>query len=81
MGHRIAFHRTLMMGVELLQRLVFGAVCCPDAVCAPVAVQATLDDEEAQALLRGVGLEQVLTVPTPEGAPALTVGRRPSGQS
>jgi Methyltransferase domain len=42
---------------------------------------ATLDDEEAQALLRGVGLEQVLTFPTPEGAPALTVGRRPSGQS
>ncbi len=42
---------------------------------------ATLNDEEAQALLRGVGLEQVFTIPTPEGAPALTVGRRPSGQS
>jgi SAM-dependent methyltransferase len=42
---------------------------------------ATLDDEEAQALLRRVGLEQVLTIPTPEGAPALTVGRRPLGQS
>jgi len=42
---------------------------------------ATLNDEEAQALLRGVGLEQVFTIPTPEGAPALTVGRRPWGQS
>jgi hypothetical protein len=42
---------------------------------------ATLDDEEAQALLSGVGLEQVFTIPTPEGAPALTVGRRPLGQS
>jgi Methyltransferase domain len=42
---------------------------------------ATLDDEEAQALLRGVGLEQVFTFPTPEGAPAITVGRRPSRQS
>lgn len=38
----------------------------------------TLNDDEAEALLRGVGLEQVLTVPTPEGAPAVTVGRRPS---
>ena len=42
---------------------------------------ATLEDEEAHALLRGVGLEQVSTPPTPEGAPAITVGRRPSGQS
>jgi methyltransferase family protein len=40
---------------------------------------AALDDGEAQALLRGVGLEQVLTPPTPEGAPAITVGRRPGG--
>jgi Methyltransferase domain len=38
----------------------------------------TLDD--APGLLRGVGLEQVLTFPTPQGAPAITVGRRPSGQ-
>jgi hypothetical protein len=42
---------------------------------------ATLDDKEAQALLGGVGLEQVFTIPTPEGAPALTVGRRPLGQT
>jgi hypothetical protein len=40
---------------------------------------AALDDDEAQALLRGVGLEQVFTPPTPEGAPAITVGRRPAG--
>jgi hypothetical protein len=40
---------------------------------------ATLDD--AQALLRGVGLEQIRTFPTPQGAPAITVGRRPSSQS
>jgi len=40
---------------------------------------AVLDDEEAQALLRGVGLEPIFTFPTPEGAPAMTVGRRPNG--
>lgn len=39
-----------------------------------------LDDEEAQALLAGAGFEQILTIPTPEGAPGLTVGRRPTGQ-
>lgn len=42
---------------------------------------ALLDDEGAQALLAGAGFEQILTIPTPEGAPALTVGRRPTGQS
>jgi hypothetical protein len=36
-----------------------------------------VDDEEAQALLRGVGLELVATIPTPAYAPAITVGRRP----
>jgi hypothetical protein len=40
---------------------------------------AALDDDEAQSLLRGAGLEQVLTAPTPDGAPAITVGRRPGG--
>lgn len=35
---------------------------------------ATLDD--AQAFLRGVGLEQIRTFPTPQDAPAITVGRR-----
>jgi SAM-dependent methyltransferase len=41
---------------------------------------ATLNDEEAQALLTGAGLELILTIPTPEGAPGLTVGRRPASQ-
>ena len=36
-----------------------------------------LDDADAQALLRGARLELVWTLPTPEGDPALTVGRRP----
>ena len=58
------FHNDLMTNaLSRFQTTVYGG--------------ATLDDEEAQALLRGVGLEQVLTFPTPEGAPALTVGRRP----
>jgi len=37
-----------------------------------------LDNDEAQGLLRAAGLEQVSSLPTPEGAPGLTVGRRPS---
>jgi hypothetical protein len=37
-----------------------------------------LDGEQAQDLLRGSGLEQVATLPTPDGAPGITVGRRPS---
>jgi hypothetical protein len=36
-----------------------------------------LDNAEAQALLQRVGLELVDTLPTPQGAPGLTVGRRP----
>jgi hypothetical protein len=36
-----------------------------------------LDDDKAQTLLRDAGLELVWTLPTPEGVPALTVGRRP----
>ena len=35
-----------------------------------------IDDDEAQRLLHNVGLERVTTLPTPEGAPAITVGRR-----
>ena len=35
-----------------------------------------LDGDEAQDLLRGVGLEQVATVPTPPGAPGRTIGRK-----
>lgn len=38
----------------------------------------SLDDGEAIGLLARAGLESLLNVPTPEGAPGLTVGRRPS---
>ena len=38
-----------------------------------------LDDAQAAALLRDAGLEDVRSVPTPPGAPALTVGRRAAG--
>jgi SAM-dependent methyltransferase len=41
---------------------------------------ATVNDEEAQALLTGAGFEHILTLPTPDGAPALTVGRRPTSR-
>jgi hypothetical protein len=37
----------------------------------------SLDDEEAGKLLLGAGLTDVRSVPTPPGAPAITVGRRP----
>lgn len=36
-----------------------------------------LDNGQAQLMLRGVGLGDVTTVPSPAGAPALTVGRKP----
>ena len=36
-----------------------------------------LDDDQAAALLRDAGLDDVRNVPTPPGAPALTAGRRP----
>jgi hypothetical protein len=36
-----------------------------------------LDDGQAQALLLETGLVEVMTVPTPPGSPAITVGRRP----
>lgn len=37
-----------------------------------------LDDGQAQEMLRSTGLVEVGTVPTPEGAPAITVGRKPN---
>ncbi len=37
-----------------------------------------IDNDEAQDLLRSVSLESVTSVPTPEGAPGITVGRRPA---
>ena len=36
-----------------------------------------LDDDEAQSALRNAGLSDVMTVPTPQGAPAVTLGRKP----
>jgi hypothetical protein len=36
-----------------------------------------LTGDEAQSLLRQVGLQQVATLPTPLGAPGITVGRKP----
>jgi hypothetical protein len=38
---------------------------------------AALDDGQAQDMLRSAGLVEVRTVPTPEGAPGITVGRKP----
>jgi hypothetical protein len=37
-----------------------------------------LDDEQAEEMLRSAGLVEVGTAPTPEGAPAITVGRKRS---
>jgi SAM-dependent methyltransferase len=37
-----------------------------------------LDDGQAGEMLRSAGLDDVSTVPTPQGAPAITVGRRPT---
>jgi hypothetical protein len=36
------------------------------------------DDQQVQELLREAGLTDVFTAPTPEGAPAITCGRRPA---
>src|SRR5262249_525922 len=35
-----------------------------------------INGDEARDLLRSAGLEQIITAPTPEGAPGITVGRR-----
>ena len=37
-----------------------------------------LDDHAAQQLLRDAGIPQPFTLPTPPGAPAITVGRAPT---
>ena len=37
-----------------------------------------LDEAEASGLLRGAGLTSVRPVPTPEGAPGITIGRKPA---
>jgi hypothetical protein len=38
-----------------------------------------INSSGAQDLLRRVGLDHVVTLPTPEGAPGITVGRRTIG--
>ena len=40
-----------------------------------------LDDDQAQQLLRDTAFTEVMTLPTPLGAPALTVGRRVPGSA
>jgi len=60
----------------------FGADPVTDAVgrFKTVAYGGTaLDDAQAAALLTGAGFEDVRNLPTPPGAPALTVARRPVG--
>ena len=37
-----------------------------------------LDDAEAFNLLRGAGLTSVRLLPTPEGAPGITIGQQPA---
>jgi hypothetical protein len=37
-----------------------------------------LDDAAAHAMMSGASLDQVATLPTPPGAPAITIGRRPT---
>ena len=37
-----------------------------------------LDDRRAEEMLSSAGLVEVKTVPTPDGAPAITVGRKPT---
>lgn len=39
-----------------------------------------LDDGQAEEMLRRAGLVEVRTAPTPEGAPAITVGRKPAAR-
>jgi hypothetical protein len=60
----------------------FGGDAVTDAVgrFKTVAYGGTaLDDAQAAALLTGAGFEDVRNLPTPPGAPALTVARRPVG--
>jgi hypothetical protein len=60
----------------------FGADPLSDAITRlqTVAFGGTaLDNEHAELLLRRAGFESVTTLPTPQGAPGITVGRRPAG--
>jgi hypothetical protein len=58
----------------------FGANPLSDAITRlqTVAFGGTpLDNDDAQLLLGRAGFESVVTLPTPQGAPGITVGRRP----
>jgi hypothetical protein len=63
-GHGKLAGEGLSQAITRLQTVAFGGTA--------------LDDGQAQQLLRIVGLERVTTLPTPEGAPAITIGRRSS---
>jgi trans-aconitate methyltransferase len=64
-GHGKFGDRGLSNALTRLQTVAFGGTA--------------LNGDEAQDLLRGVGLQQVASLPTPEGAPGITVGRRAVG--
>jgi methylase of polypeptide subunit release factors len=61
-GHGKLAGRGLSEALTRFQTVAFGGTA--------------LNGDQAQELLRGIGLEQVATLPTPEGAPGITVGRR-----
>jgi len=61
-GHGKFAHQGLSNALTRFQTVAFGGTA--------------INGDELQDVLRGVGLEQVATLPTPEGAPRITVGRR-----
>ena len=61
-GHGKFGERGLSDALTRLQTVAFGGTA--------------LNGDEAQDLLRGVGLEQVVSIPTPTGAPGITIGRK-----
>ena len=61
-GHGKFGERGLSDALTRLQTVAFGGTA--------------LNGDEAQDLLRDVGLEQVVSIPTPPGAPGITIGRK-----
>jgi hypothetical protein len=61
-GHGKFGTRGLSDALTRLQTVAFGGTA--------------INADEAQDLLRAVGLQQVASLPTPEGAPGITIGRR-----
>ena len=64
-GHGKFAENPLAAAITRLQTVAFGGT--------------PLDDGEAEDRLRAEGLELVASLPTPEGSPALSIGRRPRG--